>query len=467
MSIKRYFAVGTRPPREPSELALKLANSITRLANRRQLDGTWGGPDSLDQLVCTTHVAMTMMAASVLPKSSLLTPALDFLSNIDTKRVTTFFWRSGPLLNVGGFENVVEHDIDHLIRLRERAGGNPNYPAPFFLLKLLRFCATNYRSDAIKDVVTWVLNEWHEEQCWYARTSITSMGLALLADLDDVPEKVIRESANFLLGSYGTRDKGRLGFNDNIIDDAFTIYNLYERYDVLSSRLDSSLFDCLDECMEQIAPLDDDGLWASEPPFGGSVDSPDYATAVIVRAALAQQLARDDSFEIDLALGLSNARLQPNIKVSGLPSELTPFWGRLELKSESFCFVAMPFDPRRTEIYEDFVKRPIEEKLGIRCKRVDEITASREIMRDVWELLTSCSVVIADLSGKNPNVFYELGLAHVLGKPVILITEELDDVPFDLRSVRTIIYGNSPGQWNDLARKVVDYVRAAVNTEES
>ena len=467
MSEKRYFAVGTRPPREPSGLALKLGESITKLASRRQSDGTWGGPDSLDQLICTTHVAMTMMAAGILPRSNLLTPALEFLSNIDTKRVTTFFWRSGPLLNVVGYENIVEHDIDHLIRLRERAGGNPNYPAPFFLLKLLRFCTTKYRSEVIDEVVKWILDEWEEKQCWYSHTSITSMGLALLADVDGVPERIINESARFLLDSYGARDKGRSGFNDNIVDDAFTIYNLYERHDVLSDRLDSSLFDCLDECMQQIVSLDEDGMWISEPPFGGSVDSPDYATAVIVRAALAQQLARDDSFEVDLALGLTNSRLRPSVMISALPMEIAPFWGRLEIKVERFCFVAMPFESRRTEIYEEYVKKPIEEHLGIQCKRVDEITASREIMRDVWELLTSCAVVVADLSGKNPNVFYELGLAHVLGKPVVLIAEELDDVPFDLRSVRTIVYGDSPRQWKDLAKKVVDYVRASAIKEEA
>jgi len=47
-------------------------------------------------------------------------------------------------------------------------------------------------------------------------------------------------------------------------------------------------------------------------------------------------------------------------------------------------------------------------------------------------------VLLADLTGKNPNVFYELGLAHALAKPVILIAETLDDIPFDLRALRVI-----------------------------
>ena len=107
----------------------------------------------------------------------------------------------------------------------------------------------------------------------------------------------------------------------------------------LASRIDASLFDCLDECIDQILSLDERGLWISEPPFGGSVDSPDYATAVIVRAAIAQQLAHDESFEVDLALGLTNVHFQKGAALTSVPTELVPFWGSLDLKSEPFCFV--------------------------------------------------------------------------------------------------------------------------------
>ncbi len=189
------------------------------------------------------------------------------------------------------------------------------------------------------------------------------------------------------------------------------------------------------------------------------MDSPDYATAVVVRAAIARALSRDGYFEVDLALSLADAHLRARPNLGPSSAELVPFWGGLELRNDPFCFVAMPFEGRRTEIYEEYVKEPLKQHIGLECRRVDEITASRQIMRDVWEMLTTCSIVIADLSGKNPNVFYELGLAHVLGKPVVLIAETMDDVPFDLRSVRTIIYGNSPRSWKDLSARVVEYVR--------
>ena len=398
------------------------------------------------------------MAAGIQPSSPLIHPAFSFLLNIDEKRLTTFFWRSGPLLNVEGYEAIVQKDIDHLSKLRERAGGNPNYPAPFFLLKLLRFGTKHEDIATEKELVNWLIGEWDEEKCWYGLTSITSMGLALLIDYEFVPKRIIERSIEFLISSYAKRPTGRYGFSDNIVDDAFTVYNLYERYDVIHNLIEKLIFDKLDECIDQILDQENEGLWESAPPFGGSVDNADYATAVVVRAAIARQLAYDESFEIDLALGIADQKLQSYASSSLNRLGIEPFWGEVVLRQDPFCFVAMPFEDRRTEIYEEYIKRPIESKLDLQCRRVDEITKSREIMRDMWDMIMSCSIVIADLSDQNPNVFYELGLAHVLGKPVVLIVEDINDLPFDLRSVRNIIYGNSPKKWEELSQKVVQFV---------
>jgi hypothetical protein len=65
-------------------------------------------------------------------------------------------------------------------------------------------------------------------------------------------------------------------------------------------------------------------------------------------------------------------------------------------------------------------------------------------MEDVWEQVCRARVLVAELTGRNPNVFYELGMAHTLGKSVILITQSIDDVPFDLRHQRVIPYQYSP-----------------------
>jgi nucleoside 2-deoxyribosyltransferase len=62
---------------------------------------------------------------------------------------------------------------------------------------------------------------------------------------------------------------------------------------------------------------------------------------------------------------------------------------------------------------------------------------------DVWDAINHAQVLIADCTDRNPNVFYELGVAHTLGKPVIQIAQSKDDIPFDVRHMRTIIYDST------------------------
>lgn len=62
------------------------------------------------------------------------------------------------------------------------------------------------------------------------------------------------------------------------------------------------------------------------------------------------------------------------------------------------------------------------------------------IVNDIWAYTKEATVLLADLTNKNPNVFYELRLAHAITKPAVLITASMEDVPFDLRSLRVIDY---------------------------
>ena len=61
-------------------------------------------------------------------------------------------------------------------------------------------------------------------------------------------------------------------------------------------------------------------------------------------------------------------------------------------------------------------------------------------MSEIWNAICASQIVIADCTGRNPNVFYEIGVAHTVGKPVILLTQIVEDVPFDLRHIRFIKY---------------------------
>ena len=85
------------------------------------------------------------------------------------------------------------------------------------------------------------------------------------------------------------------------------------------------------------------------------------------------------------------------------------------------------------------------------------------IVQDVWLSIRKARVVVADLSGGNPNVLYEVGLAHAIGKPTVFLTRNEEDVPFDLRALRYLYYDiNNPFWGDDLRARLVGLVRQAI-----
>lgn len=461
MTDERFFSISTLPPWSFDEELRAIASGVSWLVENRHPDGTWGSDDQLDKFICTCHASMTLMSVGIPPNSTLVQPSLDFLSSLDRNRMTTFFWRIAPLLRVPGYEDTVAEDIEHLVGLMERSGGNPNYPAPFFLLKVLKYLGPEKYISETRRVVDWVLSEWSKDTCWSDTASITSMALALVADDEATPANITNRSLEFLLSRFKQHEDRHYGFSPNIIDDAFVAYNLFDRADTLRTSLGNEIFDAAEKSISSILGLVTAGSWRSPPPYGGTVDSPDYATAVIVRAAVAIRHNKYEDAVQTISAAITEELLSDSARRRYSMMSLTPFWGPLEVSEEPLCFIAMPYSPaRRTEIYEGYIKGPIEANTPLKCRRVDDMTKSSQIMSDMWTLLLSCRVVIADLSEQNPNVFYELGLAHVLGKPVILIVEDFKDVPFDLQHVRTIVYGDSHRSWERLSEVVVEYVKA-------
>ena len=102
-------------------------------------------------------------------------------------------------------------------------------------------------------------------------------------------------------------------------------------------------------------------------------------------------------------------------------------------------FVLMPFDPEFDSIYDEVIKSSLE-LAGLSVKRADDIQNQRNILRDVFDGIVNSDLIVADLTNLNPNVFYELAIAHAFRKPVILITQNMDEVPFDLQPYRLIQY---------------------------
>jgi len=131
------------------------------------------------------------------------------------------------------------------------------------------------------------------------------------------------------------------------------------------------------------------------------------------------------------------------------------------------CFVIMPFggyfDSYYTEIYSIAI-----EEAGFNAKRGDDLFgAGGNIVSQIWNYTQNANVVLADLTTKNANVFYELGLAHAITKPVVLIAASMEDVPFDLRSLRIIIYDRFAANWGTkLSADIVKALKDVYNNPE-
>lgn len=113
-----------------------------------------------------------------------------------------------------------------------------------------------------------------------------------------------------------------------------------------------------------------------------------------------------------------------------------------EVADGSDVFVVMPFSDDLQPVYEVPI-RTAARNLGVTVARADDIFNARSVMSNIWSAIVAARVLVADCTGRNPNVFYEIGLAHAVGKPVILIAQKNDDVPSDLKHMRYIQYDST------------------------
>lgn len=123
--------------------------------------------------------------------------------------------------------------------------------------------------------------------------------------------------------------------------------------------------------------------------------------------------------------------------------------------TSNFCFVLMPFSQAFDFVYREIIK-PIVSTNGIEVIRADEMFSPGSIMEQIRSSIQQSRFCIADLTGKNPNVLYELGIAQTMNKPTILLTQDIKDVPFDLSSLRFIVYDTKKNQSIDTAKKNLD-----------
>lgn len=122
--------------------------------------------------------------------------------------------------------------------------------------------------------------------------------------------------------------------------------------------------------------------------------------------------------------------------------------------------VMMPFSAEFDAVYATLQKAT--SSVGLRCMRADDFWEHHAVIQDIVNLIARARIVICDCSDRNPNVFYEAGIAHALGKEVILITQSENDVPFDLRHLRHVRYLNNREGLTSLSEAVESRIRTVV-----
>lgn len=129
------------------------------------------------------------------------------------------------------------------------------------------------------------------------------------------------------------------------------------------------------------------------------------------------------------------------------------------MTKQKYCFVAMPFLPELNFFFL-YLKRYLEENYGLNIERGNAGILTKPLMEKIREQILKADLIIGDVTGSNPNVFYELGLAHANNKPVLFLTQEPpDNAPVDIRQFEFIQY--DLGRHEDLLSKVDNAIRNA------
>lgn len=128
---------------------------------------------------------------------------------------------------------------------------------------------------------------------------------------------------------------------------------------------------------------------------------------------------------------------------------------------QKLCFVLMPFNPSFDSVYNKAI-RPAVTKSKMKAKRADEIFRPTSIVQDIWEYINRASLIIADVTDRNPNVFYEVGLGHAIPKRLIILTQKKEDVPFDIQHIRWIRYDNTTRGLRELRTKLRKTIKSVL-----
>ena len=139
-----------------------------------------------------------------------------------------------------------------------------------------------------------------------------------------------------------------------------------------------------------------------------------------------------------------------------------PIFGLPDKIDQLDVFVLMPFKEDMRPVYEDHIK-PTCAELKLSVRRADDFFTAHSVVRDVWAAIASARLIVADCTDR--NLFYEIGLAHAIGQPTVLLTQRAEDVPFDLRHLRYISYQLTPRGMKEFEATFKQAVRIALAVE--
>ena len=155
----------------------------------------------------------------------------------------------------------------------------------------------------------------------------------------------------------------------------------------------------------------------------------------------------------------SEAKTEPNLMT------VSPVFIARDVKTEeNLCFVLMPFKDPFDRLYKEKIK-PTVESCGCKCLKANDLFSPTPILEDIWTYICKSKIIIADVTGRNPNVFYEIGIAHTVGKPVIIVTQDKDDVPFDVAHLRHFVYSDDALGWDRLCRDITSALKTIMSQD--
>src|SRR3954452_22257788 len=123
------------------------------------------------------------------------------------------------------------------------------------------------------------------------------------------------------------------------------------------------------------------------------------------------------------------------IRSSHRQSHCRPIW--------AIYAVLKPSNPNLEKVYSNHIKKMVED-LGLTIRRADEIFSPEPFMNKVWDCICAAQLIIGDCTQQNPNVFYEIGIAHTAGKRIVFITRSVEDIPSDIRHFNFMHYIYDP-----------------------